>query len=126
MPEPSLVPMERIERAILMLRGHKVMLDSDLAALYGVKTKVLNRAVSRNIERFPRDFMFVLTLQELAEWRSQFVTSKADRKGLRYAPMAFTEQGVAMLSSVLNSPRGLTRGSKMEEVEVVGNTPDRL
>ncbi|HZY30354.1 MAG TPA: ORF6N domain-containing protein [Candidatus Methylomirabilis sp.] len=84
---------ERIEERILLVRGHKVVLDAELAQVYGVPTKVLNQAVSRNIERFPRDFMFVLTPQELAEWRSQFVTSKADRKGLRYAPMAFTGQG---------------------------------
>ena len=79
MPDPSLVPTERIERAILMLRGHKVMLDSDLAALYGVKTKVLNRAVSRNIERFPEDFMFQPTEEEATRLRSQIVTLKTGR-----------------------------------------------
>jgi hypothetical protein len=78
-----------------------------LAVLYGVTTKVLKQAVKRNSGRFPEDFMFVLSREEFAAWRSQFVTSKADRKGLRYPPMAFTEHGVAMLSSVLNSQRAI-------------------
>ena len=87
MPDPSLVPTERIERAILMLRGHKVMLDSDLAALYGVKTKVLNQAVSRNIERFPEDFMFQPTEEEATRLRSQIVTLKTGRgQHLEYHP----------------------------------------
>jgi ORF6N domain len=103
----TLMSMERIRRAILFLRGQKVILDRDLAALYGVPTKALKQAVKRNAGRFPEDFMFVLTSQELAEWRSQFVISKGDRMGLRHAPMAFTEQGVAMLSSVLNSERAI-------------------
>ena len=102
-----LIPQEIIEEKILLLRGKKVMLDRDLARLYGVKTKVLNQAVKRNIERFPEDFMFELTKEEFKTWRSQFVTSKADRKGLRYAPIAFTEQGVAMLSSVLRSKKAI-------------------
>jgi hypothetical protein len=89
------------------MRGQKVMLDRDLAALYGVPTKALKQAVNRNIERFPEDFMFVLEAQEFAAWRSQFVTSKADKQGLRYPPMAFSEQGVAMLSSVLKSERAI-------------------
>ena len=101
------VPMERIRQAILLIRGQKVMLDRDLAVLYGIPTKALKQAVRRNAERFPHDFMFVLNAQEFAHWRSQFVTSRSDRKGLRYSPMAFTEQGVAMLSSVLNSPRAI-------------------
>jgi hypothetical protein len=83
------------------------MLDRDLADLYGVETKVLKQAVRRNIKRFPDDFMFELSKQEFAHWRSQFVTSKKDKIGLRYSPMAFTEQGVAMLSSVLNSERAI-------------------
>src|SRR5262249_4781026 len=83
------------------------MLDRDLAALYGVATKTLKQAVKRNAERFPDDFMFVLSATEFHTWRSQFVTSKADRKGLRYAPMAFTEHGILMLSSVLNSERAI-------------------
>lgn len=77
------------------------MLDRDLEELYGVSTKALKQAVRRNNERFSVDFMFVLDKSEFENWRSQFVTSNSDRKGLRYAPMAFTEQGVAMLSSVL-------------------------
>lgn len=104
----SLVPVERIEHAIYVLRGHRVMLDADLAALYAVKTKVLIQAVKRNARRFPRDFMFQLTTRELANWRSQIVTSNSARKmGLRRAPYAFTEQGVAMLSSVLRSDRAV-------------------
>lgn len=103
----ELIPIEHIRQAIILLRGQKVMLDRDLAALYGVETKALKQAVKRNADRFPDDFMFVLSPDEFAEWRSQFVTSKSDRMGLRHAPMAFTEQGVAMLSSVLNSERAI-------------------
>ena len=97
------VPIERITTMIYLIRNKKIMLDRDLAALYGVETKQLKRAVRRNISRFPADFMFELTKQELKDWRSQFGTSNAVKMGLRYVPMAFTEQGVAMLSSVLNS-----------------------
>jgi ORF6N domain-containing protein len=108
MPDQSLVPLERIERAILVLRGHKVMLDSDLATLYAVETKVLNQAISRNVERFPEDFMFQLTEAEAAFLRSQSVTLKTGRgQHRKYPPYAFTEQGVAMLSSVLRSPRAV-------------------
>ena len=92
--------MERIERMILLIRGQKVMLDSDLAELYGVTTKRLNEQVRRNISRFPIDFMFQLTESETQILRSQFATSKRGRGGRRYMPYAFTEQGVAMLSSV--------------------------
>ena len=99
------IPAERIERSILVLRGHKVLLDADLAKLYGVETKVLLQALKRNPDRFPKDFMFQLTDQEFRDLRSQFVTSSWG--GRRYAPYAFTEQGVAMLSSVLNSPRAI-------------------
>ena len=119
----ALVSMERIRQTIILLRGQKVILDRDLALLYGVPTKALKQAVKRNAGRFPEDFMLVLTPQELIEWRSQFVTSKADRKGLRYVPMAFTEQGVAMLSSVLRSPQGRTSGAKMEKVGIVDSVP---
>lgn len=84
------------------------MLDRDLAGLYGVTTSALKQAVRRNPDRFPHDFMFVLNQSEFDDWRSQFVTSNADRKGLRYSPMAFTEQGVAMLSSVLRSKRAIS------------------
>lgn len=103
----KLIPVETIVSKILYLRSEKILLDRDLANLYGVETKVLKQAVRRNIARFPADFMFELNKQEFATWRSQFVTSKSDKMGLRYPPMAFTEQGVAMLSSVLRSPRAI-------------------
>jgi len=103
----DIVPLERIQKVIYLIRGHKVMLDRDLAALYGVETGALKRAVRRNSERFPCDFMFVLAAEEFANWRCQFGTSNSDRMGLRHAPMAFTEQGVAMLSGVLNSRRAV-------------------
>ena len=102
----SLIPAERIERSILLIRGQKVMLDNDLAMLYGVETKKLIQAVKRNIARFPDDFMFQLDDEEFKILRSQFVTSSY-RGGRRYAPYAFTEQGVAMLSSVLRSPQAV-------------------
>lgn len=107
MTDTTLIPSERIEHAIFSIRGEKVMLDRDLAALYGASTKVLKQAVKRNLTRFPDDFMFVLSPSEFKIWRSQFVTSNADRKGLRYAPMAFTEHGILMLSTVLNSERAV-------------------
>lgn len=107
MAEKSLLPVERIEKQILLIRGEKVMLDSDLAELYGVETKVLNQAVKRNLERFPSDFMFQLTEEEVTALRSQFVTSKTGRGGRTHRPYAFTEQGVAMLSSVLKSKRAV-------------------
>lgn len=124
----KLVPVEQIEAAIVVLRGHRVMLDEDLAALYGVEVKVLNQAVARNAERFPDDFMFRLSDKEARILRSQSVTSKfelsekTNESGLRsqtvtlekgrgqhrkYLPYAFTEQGVARLSSVLRSPRAV-------------------
>ncbi|MBI5056126.1 MAG: ORF6N domain-containing protein [Nitrospirae bacterium] len=103
----AIVPLEVIERRILLIRGQKVMLDSDLAQLYGVETRTLIQAVKRNIGRFPADFMFQLNYQEIATLRSQFVISKAGKGGRRYTPYAFTEQGVAMLSSVLNSERAI-------------------
>ena len=94
-----------IEKKIFLIRGLNVMLDRDLAELYGVKTKSLNLAVKRNIDRFPYDFMFQLTKEEFANLRFQFETSRWG--GIRYLPYAFTEQGVAMLSSVLNSKRAI-------------------
>jgi hypothetical protein len=100
------VPSERVMQAILLVRGEKVMLDADLAKLYRVDTKVLLQAVKRNIERFPRDFMFQLSQQEFKILRSQFVTS-SQWGGRRYPPYAFTEQGVAILSSVLRSRRAV-------------------
>ena len=101
------VRVEGIIRAILVLRGHRVLLDEMLAELYGVETKVLIQAVKRNRARFPPDFMFQLTASEWDGLRSQFVTSKPRRGGRRYSPYAFTEQGVAMLSSVLGSDRAI-------------------
>lgn len=101
-------PMQpHIDSRILALREQRVMLDADLAQLYGVETRVLVQAVKRNIGRFPSDFMFQLDAQEWADLRSQFVTSSGGHGGRRSAPYAFTEQGVAMLSSVLNSPRAI-------------------
>ncbi len=99
----KIVPQDIIQNMICFIRGERVMLDSDLASLYGVETKVLMQAVKRNSGRFPRDFMFQLNDQEFECLRSQFVTSKEGRGGRRYLPYVFTEQGVAMLSSVLNS-----------------------
>jgi hypothetical protein len=104
--EEPLVPFERIASAIYLFRGYKVMLDRDLAVLYGVETKELKRAVRRNIRRFPDDFMFVLDKQELRNLRCQFGTSSV-WGGTRYPPMAFTEQGIAMLSGVLMSARAV-------------------
>jgi len=103
----SIVVAQRIERAILLVRGQKVMLDADLAALYRVPTKVLVQAVKRNLARFPNDFMFRLTVEEAVRLRSQIVTSNVGRGGRRYSPYAFTEHGVAMLSSVLRSSRAI-------------------
>jgi hypothetical protein len=98
----QLVPVERVERLIHLARGEKVLLDADLAMLYGVETKVLNRAVKRNRSRFPQDFTFQLTAEEAANLRCQIGTSSSGYGGRRYLPHVFTEQGVAMLSSVLN------------------------
>jgi len=92
---------------IYVIRGQKVMIDRDLAELYGVETKVLKQAVKRNIDRFPPDFMFEMTKDELQNWRSQFVTSNSDKMGLRYSPFCFTEQGVTMLACTLNSKRAI-------------------
>jgi len=115
----ELVPQEVIESKIYVIRGHKVMLDRDLAMLYGVETRVLNQSVTRNKDRFPDDFMFQLTKTEVQSLRSQLVTSKNDGclrsqivilepgKYSKYLPNVFTEQGVAMLSSVLASPRAI-------------------
>jgi len=104
----GVIPVERITRAILLIRGQKVMLDEALAALYEVEVKVLNQAVGRNAGRFPADFMFQLTAEESAFLRSQFVTLKTGSgRHRKYLPYAFTEQGVAMLSSVLRSARAV-------------------
>lgn len=100
-----IVPNEVIIKKIYMIRDEKVMLDKDLAELYGVQTKVLKQAVRRNMDRFPLDFMFELTREEFDNLRSQTVTSS--HGGARYLPMVFTEQGIAMLSSVLNSDKAI-------------------
>lgn len=115
MNEKSLLPVERIERAIYLIRREKVMLDRNLAELYGVSTKVFNQAVKRHRDRFPPDFMFQLTVDESSQWlsaidancsRSQSVTLKRGQN-LKYRPYAFTEHGILMLSSVLNSERAI-------------------
>jgi hypothetical protein len=105
--DKSLALVKRVERTVLSVRGRNVMLDADLASLYQVEVKVLNQAVKRNRARFPEDFMFRLTDRETAALRSQTVTAKIGRGGRRTAPYAFTEQGVAMLSSVLRSSRAV-------------------
>lgn len=103
----NFLPAERIEQRILLIRGQKVLLDADLAELYGVETRILVRAVRRNLERFPPDFMFQINNQEVTILRSQFGISNRGRGGRRYLPYAFTEYGVAMLSSVLRSRRAI-------------------
>lgn len=102
-----ILPDEVVMNKIYMVRDQKVMLDSDLAELYGVETKVLKQAVRRNLIRFPEDFMFEMNKEELDSLRSQFVTSNQKRGGIRYLPFCFTEQGVTMLSCVLNSERAI-------------------
>jgi hypothetical protein len=104
--ERSPIPAEIIEQHIFLIRGQKVMLDYDLAKLYGVATKSINQAVKRNLKRFPGDFMLQLTFQEVRGLRSQFVTLKRGQH-LKYRPYAFTEHGILMLSSVLNSERAV-------------------
>jgi hypothetical protein len=101
------VPTELIEQRIYLIRGQKVMLDRDLAELYQVQTKNLNKAVKRNIDRFPEDFMFRVAPEEIESLRFQFGTSNPGRGGRRYLPYVFSEKGVAMLSSVLNSQRAV-------------------
>ncbi|MCP5064407.1 MAG: ORF6N domain-containing protein [Ignavibacteriae bacterium] len=101
--EKSLVTQKNIKRYIYSIRDRQVMLDRDLAELYGVPTKRLNEQVKRNIERFPSDFMFQLTKDELKHWRSQFATSNSEKMGLRRSPYVFTEYGVSMLASILKS-----------------------
>jgi hypothetical protein len=103
----SLVPDEHVMNKIYAVRNQKIMLDSDLAELYGIETKVLKQAVRRNIQRFPDDFMFEMNKEELSVLRSQIVTSKLSHGGTRYMPFCFNEQGLTMLSCVLNSPRAI-------------------
>jgi len=97
------IPDEVIMNKIYLIRGKKVMLDRDLAEIYRIGTKVLKQAVRRNKKRFPEDFMFEMSSDEIKNWRSQIVTSNSDKMGLRYPPFCFTEHGVVMLSSILNS-----------------------
>ncbi len=100
----SILPDEAVINKIYFIRGKKVMLDRDLAEMYGVETRVLNQAVRRNKDRFPKDFIFQLSDKEFENWKSQLVISNSEKMGLRKKPLAFTEQGVSMLSGVLNSP----------------------
>ena len=104
---------EMIMPKIHMIRNQKAMIDRDLAELYGVETKHLKQAVKRNVSRFPPDFMFPMNVKELQNWRLQFVTSNSDKQGLRYAPYCFTEQGVTMLSCILNSERAITLNKRV-------------
>lgn len=101
------IPDEVVMSKIYLIRGQKVMLDRDLAELYGVETKVLKQAVRRNSGRFPEDFMFEMTKEEFDRWRKESVTDVGDRKGLRYAPFCFNEQGLTMLSCVLNTRKAI-------------------
>jgi len=105
--DDAVVPVMVIEEKIYMIRGQKVIVDRDLARMYGVSTMALNQAVKRNSERFPTDFMFQMSKDEMTIWISQIVISKSDRMGLRRRPLVFTELGVAMPSSVLRSPRAI-------------------
>ena len=107
MKKGPLLPDELIINKIILLRDQKVLVDRDLSELYGVDTRTLNQAVKRNLKRFPEDFMFQMTREEFEIWRSQIVISNNDKMGLRRPPYVFTEQGVAMLSSVLNSDRAI-------------------
>jgi len=118
----AVVSLDRVESLILSIRGRRVILDSDLARLYGMTTARLNEQVKRNPDRFPPDFMFALSRQEFTALISQNATSKG-RGGRRKLPNVFTEHGIAMLSSVLRSPQGRTSGAKMEKVDVVDSVP---
>lgn len=112
----NLIPVEIIENKIYIIRGHKVMLDSDLATLYDVETKRINEAVKRNIERFPEKFMFQLAEEEWDVLRSQFATTNSSQSKRRYLPYVFTEHGVLMLSNVLNSKRAIAVSIQIIEV----------
>ena len=104
----AIVAEENILNRIYMVRDQKVMIDRDLAELYGIETKRLKEAVRRNVNRFPPDFMFEMNIKELENWRTQFASSKEDIQGLRYAPFCFSEQGVTMVSCILNSERAIS------------------
>ena len=107
MAEQTIVPVDNISGMIYTIRGQRVLLDSDLARLYGVSTKAFNQAVKRNLDRFPPDFIFQITEDEYAILRSQFVTSRLTHGGRRYLPFVFTEHGAAMAAMILNSPRAI-------------------
>ena len=113
MQETGLTEIDGIEEKIYLIRGQKVMLDSDLAEIYQVATRVLNQAVKRNLNRFPEDFIFQLTEEETKSLRSQSVTSNKSRGGRRYNPYVFTEHGAVMLASVLNSPTAIEASIKV-------------
>jgi len=104
---PEIFPDDVVLTKIYLIRDHKIMIDRDLAELYGIETRRLKEAVRRNRKRFPEDFMFEMTKEELFNWRSQIATSNSERMGLRYQPFCFTEQGMTMLSCVLNSERAI-------------------
>ena len=104
---PDVFPDHIVLSKIFIIRDYKVMIDRDLAELYGVETRTLNQAVKRNLQRFPEDFMFKMTSDELENWKSQIVISNKEKMGIRKPQFVFTEQGVAMLSSVLNSERAI-------------------
>ncbi|MFM9963397.1 MAG: ORF6N domain-containing protein [Planctomycetaceae bacterium] len=121
--ETKLILVDQIEPLIHEIRGQKVVLDSDLAALYGASTKALNQAVRRNIDRFPADFLFQLTSEEVAGMRLQIVT--ASKRNIRFLPYVFTEHGVVMAASVLNSPRAVevsvrVRRASVREAAAIG------
>ena len=103
----DIIPVAIIERKIYFIRRQKIMIDRDLAELYGVETRLLNQAVRRNIKRFPEDFMFQLSKEETEIWKSQIVITNKEKMGLRRRPYAFTQEGIAMLSGVLNSKRAI-------------------
>jgi hypothetical protein len=107
MTENAIVPVGRVERAILVIRGHEVILDADLADFYGVETRRLNEQVRRNIDRFPEDFAFQLTAPEFDNLKSQFATSSGRWGGKRKLPLVFTEHGALMAASVLNAPKAI-------------------
>ena len=104
---PKIFPDDIVLTKIYLIRDNKVMIDKDLAELYGIETKRLKEAVRRNRKRFPEDFMFEMSKEELENWRTQFATSNSERMGLRYPPFCFTEQGVTMLSCILKSERAI-------------------
>jgi phage regulator Rha-like protein len=116
MSKALMITDERVINNIYLIREKKVMMDRDLAEMYGVETRVLNQTVKRNGKRFPEDFMFQLTEQELRDWKSKNSTSKKEMMGLRKLPLVFTEQGVAMLSSVLNSETAIEVNIKIIRV----------